>query len=90
MKDIVWPKNTYFYLHNQWGTHDKKTVLPHAIDALAGAIADTDENGHLKNVTAAVMASTRVSHYVHTPRGFLVPWGQGPLAMAICEMDDLV
>jgi len=28
MKDIVWPKNTYFYLHNQWGTHDKKTVLP--------------------------------------------------------------
>ena len=72
------------------GLVDKKTVLPHAIDALAGAIADTDENGHLRNVTAAVMASTRVSHYVHTPRGFLVPWGQGPLAMAICEMDDLV
>ena len=71
------------------GIVNKEEVLPHAIDALAGALADTDENGHLRNVTAAVMASTRASHYVHTPRGFLVPWGQGPLALAICEMDDL-
>jgi unsaturated rhamnogalacturonyl hydrolase len=69
---------------------DKSEVLPHAINALAGALADTDKDGHLRNVTAAVMASTRPSHYVHTPRGFLVPWGQGPLALAICEMDELV
>jgi unsaturated rhamnogalacturonyl hydrolase len=68
----------------------KEEVLPHAVNALAGALADTDESGHLRNVTAAVMASTRPSHYVHTPRGFLVPWGQGPLALAICEMDDLL
>jgi len=72
------------------GVMDKSEVLPHAINALAGALADTDKDGHLRNVTAAVMASTRPSHYVYTPRGFLVPWGQGPLALAICEMDDLM
>lgn len=71
------------------GIVDKNEVLPHAINALAGALADTDNDGHLQYVTAAVMASTRESHYVHTPRGFLVPWGQGPLALAICEMDGL-
>lgn len=60
-----------------------------ALLALAAAIDDVDANGHLTNVTAAVMASTRKSHYVHTPRGFLVPWGEGPLALAICEAAEL-
>jgi len=41
-------------------------------------------------VTAAVMASTRKSHYEFTPRGFSVPWGQGPVALAICETDSLL
>lgn len=69
---------------------DEKTVKPAFIKALAGAIDDTDEKGHLKNVTAAVYASTRKSHYEFTPRGHLVPWGQGPLALALCEAIDLV
>jgi len=60
-----------------------------ALLALAAAIGDLDDNGHLTNVSAAVMASTRTSHYVHTPRGFLVPWGEGPLALAICEATNL-
>ncbi len=72
------------------GIVDEALVKPALIAALAGAIADTDENGHLLNVTAAVMASTRKSHYEFTPRGFLVPWGQGPLALAICEADSLL
>jgi len=41
-------------------------------------------------VTAAVMASTRKSHYEFTPRGFSVPWGQGPLALAIYDTFELV
>ena len=60
-----------------------------ALLALAAAIDDVDEHGHLTNVTAAVMASTRPSHYAHTPRGYLVPWGQGSLALAICEAAGL-
>ena len=57
--------------------------------ALAAAVDDVDAHGRLTNVTAAVMASTRVSHYAHTPRGYLVPWGQGALALAICEAAEL-
>lgn len=57
--------------------------------AVAATIGDLDSNAHLTNVTAAVAASTVKSHYVHTPRGFLVPWGQGPVAMALCEADRL-
>ncbi len=72
------------------GIVDEKVVRPAMEKALAGSIADADENGHLRNVTAAVMASTRKSHYEFTPRGFLVPWGQGPLALAICEAEDLL
>ena len=60
------------------------------IKALNGVIADTNGEGQLQNVTAAVMASTRKSHYEFTPRGFSVPWGQGPLALAIFETFDLV
>jgi unsaturated rhamnogalacturonyl hydrolase len=72
------------------GIVDASETLPAMRNALAGAIDDTDSNGQLKNVTAAVYASTRQSHYEFTPRGFSVPWGQGPLALAICETFDLV
>ena len=72
------------------GVVDENFVRPAMLSALAGAIADSDKKGHLQNVTAAVMASTRKSHYEFTPRGFLVPWGQGPLALAICETDNLI
>ena len=71
------------------GIYQPSELEQPALLALAAAIDDVDENGHLTNVTAAVMASTRKSHYVHTPRGFLVPWGQGPLALAICEAAEL-
>ena len=72
------------------GIVDESTVKPAMINALAGVIADTDAAGELQNVTAAVMASTRKSHYEFTPRGFSVPWGQGPVALAICETDALL
>jgi unsaturated rhamnogalacturonyl hydrolase len=72
------------------GIVDESIVKPAMIKALAGVIADTDSAGELQNVTAAVMASTRKSHYEFTPRGFSVPWGQGPVALAICETDSLL
>lgn len=72
------------------GIVDESIVKPAMIKALAGVIDDADSNGELQNVTAAVMASTRKSHYEFTPRGFSVPWGQGPLALAICETDELL
>jgi unsaturated rhamnogalacturonyl hydrolase len=72
------------------GIVDKAIVEPAMIKALNGVIGDTDKTGQLQNVTAAVMASTRKSHYEFTPRGFSVPWGQGPLALAIYETFDLV
>jgi unsaturated rhamnogalacturonyl hydrolase len=64
------------------------TVLPAARAGLAAALRRTDDQGRLADVSAAVMASTRPSHYAHVPRGFLVPWGQGPLVMALAEFDD--
>lgn len=71
------------------GLCTESELLGPALLALGAAIDDVDERGYLTNVTAAVMASTRKSHYAHTPRGFFVPWGQGPLALAICEAAQL-
>ncbi len=72
------------------GIVDQNIVKPAMIKALNGVIADADKDGELQNVTAAVMASTRKSHYEFTPRGFPVPWGQGPLALAIYDTYELV
>jgi len=53
-----------------------------AMAAWRDAWAQVDEHGALGDVSAAVWASTAQSHYVHVPRGFVVPWGQGPLLLA--------
>jgi unsaturated rhamnogalacturonyl hydrolase len=42
-----------------------------------------DSEGRLRDVSAAVMACTEPSHYSHVPRGFVVPWGQGPAYLAL-------
>ncbi len=51
-----------------------------ARQAVRGSIG---ADGTLQNVSVAVMACTRASHYSHVPRGFLVPWGQGPALLAL-------
>jgi len=56
--------------------------------ALASVMAEVDSEGLLGGVSRAVMACTRPSHYAHVPRGFNVPWGQGPLVLALCEALD--
>lgn len=58
-------------------------VLPAAQRALEAALAATTSQGILTGVSAAVNACTKASHYAHVPRGFVVPWGQGPMAMAV-------
>jgi unsaturated rhamnogalacturonyl hydrolase len=53
--------------------------------ALDAALESTNNDGILSGVSAAVNACTNASHYAHVPRGFVVPWGQGPLALALAE-----
>lgn len=53
--------------------------------AAAAMMAATDDAGILGGVSAAVWACTLPSHYGHVPRGFLVPWGQGPLVLALAR-----
>ncbi len=36
-------------------------------------------------LTAAVRACTQRSHYAFVPRGFFVPWGQGPAVPALLD-----
>lgn len=80
---------TGFFRAMKQGVYTESELMGPASLALAASIDDVDERGYLTNVTAAVMASTRKSHYAHTPRGFFVPWGQGPLALALCEAAEL-
>jgi unsaturated rhamnogalacturonyl hydrolase len=57
--------------------------------AWASALSDLREDGLVGDVSAAVHASTRASHYGAVPKGFMVPWGQGPLLVAAYEMAAL-
>ena len=52
--------------------------------AEAAVFASTTTGGGLP-VSAAVMACTTDSHYENVPTGFIVPWGQGPLALLLAE-----
>lgn len=55
-----------------------------AQDAARNAIlASLDADGQLREVSAAVYACTEPNHYAHVPRGYVVPWGQGPALLAL-------
>lgn len=51
--------------------------------ARAAVLASLDEQAQLREVSAAVYASTEPSHYWHVPRGYVVPWGQGPALLGL-------
>ena len=57
--------------------------------AWSNALEHVDENGLLTDVSAAVRPSTSQSSYCHVPKGFLVPWGQGPLLVAAQAIAEL-
>jgi unsaturated rhamnogalacturonyl hydrolase len=51
--------------------------------ARAGVLRSLDADGRLREVSAAVYASTIPAHYAAVPRGYVVPWGQGPALLAL-------
>lgn len=53
--------------------------------AHAAAMRSSDDEGVLCGVSVAVWASTMESHYAHVPRGFTVPWGQGPYVAMLAD-----
>lgn len=61
---------------------DPERFVPAAERAWAATWAAVDGEGLLTGVSAAVYSSTEPRHYHLVPRGFDVPWGQGPLLVA--------
>lgn len=74
-----------FFRAHTLGLVDGAHVIDAAERALASVAGECSSEGLLSGVSRAVMACTRPSHYAHVPRGFNVPWGQGPLVLALCE-----
>jgi unsaturated rhamnogalacturonyl hydrolase len=71
------------------GLGDAERLRAAAERAWAATVRAVDASGLLTGVSAAVYSSTRLSHYRHVPRGFDVPWGQGPLLVAALERDRM-
>lgn len=55
-------------------------------NASEALLSGLEEGGILRQVSAAVMACTNPVHYYKVPKGFVVPWGQGPALLAVTEM----
>lgn len=54
-----------------------------ALAARGAVLRSLDDSGQLREVSAAVYASTVPDHYAAVPRGYVVPWGQGPALLAL-------
>jgi unsaturated rhamnogalacturonyl hydrolase len=69
------------------GSGDADRLRAAAERAWQATLFAVDGAGLLTGVSAAVYSSTRLSHYRAVPRGFDVPWGQGPLLLAALERE---
>lgn len=69
------------------GIGDADRLRAAAERAWGATVAAVDDSGLLTGVSAAVYSSTRLGHYRAVPRGFDVPWGQGPLLVAALERE---
>ncbi len=67
------------------GVVEAAEVSDAAKAAHAATVRGIRPDGVLANVSAAVMACTEPTHYDHVPKGFNVPWGQGPALLALVE-----
>lgn len=67
------------------GVVDDREVSAAASAALRATERAIDEHGVLQGVSAEVFACTLDEHYWHVPRGFVVPWGQGPAVLALAD-----
>ena len=65
------------------GIGDPAVLAASARAARAAVLASLDADGQLREVSAAVYASTVADHYLAVPRGYVVPWGQGPALLAL-------
>jgi unsaturated rhamnogalacturonyl hydrolase len=65
------------------GVGDPEVLRPAGRAARSAVLASLDEAAQLREVSAAVYASTVADHYLAVPRGFVVPWGQGPALLAL-------
>ncbi|MGN7800330.1 glycoside hydrolase family 88 protein [Leifsonia sp. 22587] len=64
-----------------------KRVLE-AADRAETAVVDSLSPNRTLGVSAAVMACTTNTHYDNVPTGFVVPWGQGPVALMLAETEN--
>jgi unsaturated rhamnogalacturonyl hydrolase len=71
-----------FYRGIKLGVLPAATFRPAADKAFAAMWANLDAEGNLQGVSAAVYAALVQEHYWHVPRGYIVPWGQGPVLTA--------
>lgn len=65
------------------GTVKSEEVRASRDRARAAVLSSLDGQGQLREVSSAVYASTESSHYANVPRGYVVPWGQGPALLAL-------
>lgn len=73
---------TAFLRGIELGVLDPERFAPAAERAWDATWRAVDADGLLTGVSAAVYSSTVAEHYANVPRGFDVPWGQGPLLVA--------
>lgn len=65
------------------GIGEKGVFLKSLQSARNAVLASLDADAQLREVSAAVYASTVPDHYAAVPRGYVVPWGQGPALLAL-------
>ncbi|MFN8224259.1 MAG: glycoside hydrolase family 88 protein [Gaiellales bacterium] len=78
---------TAFARGSRLGLYDER-FLDAGRRAWTAALRNTGPDGVLTGTSAAVHCSTLDDHYDHVPRGFTVPWGQGPLVLAAAEWTE--
>ena len=71
-----------FYRGIRLGFLPAETFRPAADLAYDAMFRNLDADGNLQGVSAAVYAALTQEHYWHVPRGYIVPWGQGPVLTA--------
>lgn len=67
---------------------DDPLLVRAARRAREAVLGSLDDVGRLREVSAAVYASTVPDHYAAVPRGYVVPWGQGPALLALLNRPD--